>query len=169
MSPPSLVEADWPDAYRVNCFVRRAGDDATAGDALADFHRIPTWMWRNTVIVDLGKLRTLNSRASRSVGFYGLDLYSLHLDGVRRPLPRDRRSRRCEARQDRFGCFERFRSEGDGQAYGYAAEVGDGERCEDEVVAQLVELRSRATELSSGNGGVAEDRRSRRSRTRASS
>ena len=79
MSPPSLVEADWPDAYRVNCFVRGAGDDATAGDALAGFHRIPTWMWRNTVIVDLvGKLRTLNSRASRSVGFYGLDLYSLH-------------------------------------------------------------------------------------------
>ena len=50
--------------------------------------------------------------------------------------------------KDRFGCFERFRSEGDGQAYGYAAEVGGGERCEDEVVAQLVELRSRATELS---------------------
>src|SRR4051794_40311778 len=24
------VEADWPDAYRVNCYVRGAGDDASA-------------------------------------------------------------------------------------------------------------------------------------------
>src|SRR5215207_1926699 len=41
------VEADWPDAHRVNCFVRGAGDDDRAEDALGDFARFPAWMWRN--------------------------------------------------------------------------------------------------------------------------
>lgn len=43
------VEADWPDAYRVNRYVRRDNDDADAIEALADFRRFPTWMWRNTL------------------------------------------------------------------------------------------------------------------------
>src|SRR4029434_4008910 len=37
------VEADWPDAYRVNRYVRGAGADASANDALGDFKRFPTW------------------------------------------------------------------------------------------------------------------------------
>ena len=41
------VEADWPDAYRVNCFVRGSSDDRNAHEALADFKRFPAWMWRN--------------------------------------------------------------------------------------------------------------------------
>ncbi|HEY0799823.1 MAG TPA: phosphoribosyltransferase family protein, partial [Steroidobacteraceae bacterium] len=43
------VEADWPDAYRVNRYVRGLGNDVDAAEALADFRRFPTWMWRNTV------------------------------------------------------------------------------------------------------------------------
>src|SRR5207237_1218554 len=31
------VEADWPDAYRVNRFVRRISDDAEPVEALGDF------------------------------------------------------------------------------------------------------------------------------------
>src|SRR5207253_2823842 len=46
------VEADWPDAYRVNRYVRGVGDDIDAGEALSDFRRFPTWMWRNTQIVE---------------------------------------------------------------------------------------------------------------------
>src|SRR5258707_12159646 len=46
------VEADWPDAYRVNRYVRGVSDDAFAVDALADFRRFPTWMWRNTDVVE---------------------------------------------------------------------------------------------------------------------
>jgi hypothetical protein len=41
------VEADWPDAYRINRFVRAAGADEDAVQSLADFGRFPTWMWRN--------------------------------------------------------------------------------------------------------------------------
>ena len=33
-----LVEADWPDAYRINRFVRGQGRDPEASDALGDFH-----------------------------------------------------------------------------------------------------------------------------------
>src|SRR4051794_14860608 len=41
------VEADWPDAYRVNRFVRGLGADNDAVEALGDFRRFPLWMWRN--------------------------------------------------------------------------------------------------------------------------
>ena len=35
------VEADWPDAYRINRYVRGASDDGEAVDALGDFERFP--------------------------------------------------------------------------------------------------------------------------------
>src|SRR3954469_1733145 len=47
------VEADWPDAYRINRFVRGTGDGATAIDSLAGFVRFPTWMWRNADVLDV--------------------------------------------------------------------------------------------------------------------
>ncbi len=46
------AEADWPDAYRVNRFVRGLGDDANAEEALRGFERFPAWMWRNVVVRD---------------------------------------------------------------------------------------------------------------------
>src|SRR5215207_5142916 len=46
------VEADWPDAYRVNCYVRGVGEDRDADGALGGFRRFPTWMWRNTAVRD---------------------------------------------------------------------------------------------------------------------
>src|SRR5690606_6134742 len=76
------AEADFPDAYRVNRYVHGASDDSSAEEALNDFKRFPTWMWRNTVVRDFVEwLRQHNSALSPNepkVGFYGLDLYSLH-------------------------------------------------------------------------------------------
>ncbi len=46
------AEADWPDAYEVNRYVRGASEAASADEALAGFKRFPTWMWRNTVVLD---------------------------------------------------------------------------------------------------------------------
>jgi len=40
------VEADWPDAYRVNRYVSGESADADAAEALAGFRRFPAWMWR---------------------------------------------------------------------------------------------------------------------------
>src|SRR6516164_6680236 len=76
------AEADWPDAYRINQYVRFEGDDEDAIDALSGFQRFPAWMWRNADVLDfVGWLRDHNDsvRPGRpKVGFYGLDLYSLH-------------------------------------------------------------------------------------------
>ena len=53
------VEADWPDAYRVNRYVRGLSNDLEAVDALADFKRFPAWMWRKADILDfVGWLRS---------------------------------------------------------------------------------------------------------------
>ena len=55
------VEADWPDAYRVNRFVRGRGNDADATEALGGFRRFPQWMWRNADVLDfVGWLRAHN-------------------------------------------------------------------------------------------------------------
>jgi len=46
------AEADWPDAYRVNRYVRGIGSDSDAEEALRDFKRFPAWMWRNADVLD---------------------------------------------------------------------------------------------------------------------
>src|SRR5881227_2771586 len=69
------IEADWPDASRVHRYVRGAGDDNSANEALSGFRRFPTWMWRNSVVVEFVEwLRTWNRDRSRRTqcGFYGL-------------------------------------------------------------------------------------------------
>ena len=138
------VEADWPDAYRVNRHVR--GDDGgTAEEALRGFVRFPQWMWRNDVVVAfIDWLRERNGRvgAARQAGFYGIDLYSLHtsIEEVLRYLSAvdPDAARRAH---DRYACFDHFG--GDPQAYGYATASGY-ESCEEDVVRQLVELRQNA-------------------------
>src|SRR5919198_3281517 len=140
------AEADWPDAYRVNCYVRGQGQDATANEALGDFQRFPTWMWRNADVLDfVGWLRAHNdqlSQRTRRVGFYGLDLYSLYgsIRAVLSYLDKVDPEAARRARY-RYSCFEDFAE--DTQAYGYAASFGLSEPCENEVVSQLVELQRR--------------------------
>jgi erythromycin esterase-like protein len=70
------VEADWPDAYRVNRYVRGEGSDVDSVDALSGFKRFPAWMWRNADVLDfVGWLRTHNDDLPANkpkVGFYRL-------------------------------------------------------------------------------------------------
>jgi erythromycin esterase-like protein/predicted phosphoribosyltransferase len=144
------VEADWPDAYRVNRFVRGVGEDSTAEEALRGFRRFPAWMWRNTVVEEfVGWLRDFNDslpdRATR-VGFYGLDLYSLHasMEAVVSYLERVDPEAAVRARQ-RYGCFDQFGR--DPQVYAYEAGVAGAESCEEQAVAELIEMRNRAAAL----------------------
>jgi erythromycin esterase-like protein len=152
------VEADWPDAQRVNRYVQLRGSDQDAVDALADFKRYPAWMWRNADVLDfIGWLREYNDehRTEDPAGFYGLDLYSLHssIAAVLAYLRNVDPSAAERARQ-RYACFEHFGE--DPQAYGHAAAAGlDG--CEDEVAAQLLELRQRAFDYARRDGRAAED------------
>jgi erythromycin esterase-like protein len=63
------VEADWPDAYRVNRYVRGRGDDVDAEEALRGFQRFPTWLWRNAAVLDfVGWLRERNDRLGDELG-----------------------------------------------------------------------------------------------------
>jgi len=154
------VEADWPDAHRVNRYVQGRSDDADAVEALGSFKRFPTWMWRNTDVVEfVAWLREYNDdlpEGSRKVGFYGLDLYSLHasaravLDFLDKVDPEAAQRARY-----RYACFEHFGE--DTQAYGYAARFGLSKSCEDEVVNQLIEMQKRAADLANRDGHLDPD------------
>jgi erythromycin esterase-like protein len=160
------AEADWPDAYRVNRFVRARSDDRMAEEALRGFVRFPTWMWRNTVVLDVvGWLREHNDRLGRDegerakVGFYGLDLYSLHrsIQEVLAYLVRVDPDAAARARE-RYSCFDHAAGGDDiGQSYGFAAAFGAGETCEREVVEQLSDLQRHAVEYAKRDGLLAED------------
>jgi erythromycin esterase-like protein/predicted phosphoribosyltransferase len=152
------VEADWPDAYRVNRHVRGESDDVTGVQALTGFSRFPSWMWRNADVLDfIAWLREHNENVpslAHEVGFYGLDLYSLHksmkeviayLDAVD-PV---------EAVKARafYGCFDRFGR--DPQDYGLFAGSGLSENCREDVARQLANLRAKETEYLSHNDAAA--------------
>jgi erythromycin esterase-like protein len=152
------IEADWPDSSRVHRYVRGATADVNANEALSGFRRFPTWMWRNTVIVEFVEwLRGFNTSIDskrRPVGFYGMDLYSLHasIEAVLRYLEKVDPVSAKSARQ-RYSCFDHFSHKP--QEYGYATTVGAAEPCEEVVVEQLVELQSKATEFLRRDGEVA--------------
>src|SRR4051812_14628188 len=153
------VEADWPDAFRVNRWVRVAGKDRTAFEALAGFERFPRWMWRNRDVLEfvdwLGGHNESLSRNERA-GFYGLDLYSLYasMQEVVRFLEGIDPEAAKRARY-RYSCFDAFGE--DTQAYGYAAEFDLAQSCEDQAVQQLLELQRRAAELALRDGRIPDD------------
>jgi erythromycin esterase-like protein len=151
------VEADWPDAYRVNRYARGASEDRDAEEALRGFRRFPTWMWRNAEVLDfVGWLRAHNEAdPERPASFFGLDLYSLassaaavidYLEAID-PAAAGR------ARQ-RYGCFEHFAGE---QDYGRLATLGVSESCRQAVLDQLTELRHSAAAYLRRDGIAAED------------
>ena len=153
------VEADWPDAYRANRWVRGLGDDGTVEAALGDFTRFPRWMWRNREVVRfLRWLRAANDErpAGHKVGFYGLDLYSLHRSMAEVIEYLDRVDPMA-ARRARHGyaCFDAFGN--DVQAYGFAASLNLQRSCEDEAVQQLVQLQRSAADYATRDGHVAAD------------
>lgn len=140
-----VVEADWPDAWRVNRYIRGRSDDRSAEEALSGFERFPTWMWRNTVVRDFVEWLRDHNRgrpASQQVGFYGMDLYSLYssiravLDYLDRTDPEA-----AQRARSRYACFDHYGE--DSQAYGYAASFGMKASCEDEVIQQLRDLNRR--------------------------
>jgi len=156
------VEADWPDAKRVDDWVRGAGAPGVrdAADALAGFERFPQWMWRNTDVVDyLAWLRARNvgceDECTRA-GFYGIDLYSLYtsIEAVLRYLDATDPEAARRARY-RYRCFEHYGEEP--QAYGYTASFDISRSCEDEAVRQLVEIRRRASEPETPDDEMAAD------------
>jgi erythromycin esterase-like protein/predicted phosphoribosyltransferase len=153
------VEADWPDGYRVNRYVRGTGRDRDAVESLGDFGRFPTWMWRNADVLDfVGWLRTHNDSrpADEQVGFYGLDLYSLRasMQAVLAYLDKVD-SRAAATARRRYSCFDQFG--GSEQEYGYATGLGLQPSCEREVLSQLLDLHRARAAYAGRDGRVAPD------------
>jgi erythromycin esterase-like protein/predicted phosphoribosyltransferase len=154
------VEADWPDAYRVNRFVRGEPGDIESVDALVGFERFPSWMWRNADVLDfIGWLRDHNENVyslDHQVGFYGLDLYSLH-KSINEVIAYLERMDPPEAVKAKvlYGCMDRYGS--DPQNYGMMVGVGMADSCRTEVIQQLCDLRSKEAAYLARNGQAAAD------------
>ncbi len=145
------VEADWPDAARVDHYLRHLDRPLAEWRAFA---RYPTWMWRNVEFLDLVEwLREHNSRASMEdrVGFFGLDLYSLYtsIDSVVGYLERVDPDA-AEVARERYGCLSGWES--DPATYGRAAVTGAYEDCEDEVTGILRDLLDKRLDYARADG-----------------
>ena len=133
------IEADWPDAARVDHYVRHFQYPPSEWTAFA---RFPTWMWRNTEVRDfVSWLRKHNGTVERNkrVAFHGLDLYSLY-DSIRSVLNYldevDPESARVA--RERYGCLTPWQR--DPATYGHAALTGSYPTCESHVVRALTDL-----------------------------
>lgn len=147
------VEADWPDAARVNTAVR--GDEPHRGPEFTPFERFPTWMWRNEEVADfVGRLRALNAERPNPrdrIGFHGLDLYSLftslaavlaYLDEVDPTAAKVARAR--------YAALTPWQK--DPAAYGKAVLVGRYQSSEHAVVAMLRDMLERRLEYAAKDG-----------------
>jgi protein-L-isoaspartate(D-aspartate) O-methyltransferase len=130
------VEADWPDAARIDHYVRDRDIPAKSWRAFA---RFPTWMWRNQEVLDFVEwLRAHNMERPQEsrVRFSGLDLYSLYtsISEVLHFLD-ERDPRSAAIARERYACLTPWQS--DPGAYGRAALSGQYRSCEHEVASML--------------------------------
>ncbi len=133
------IEGDWPDAARVDHYVRHLEYPPAEWTAFA---RFPTWMWRNNEVRDfIDWLRQHNAatKPEARVAFHGLDLYSLYVSirAVLIYLDQVDPEAAKVARQ-RYGCLTPW--QGDPATYGHAALTGSYGTCEPQVVRALKEL-----------------------------
>jgi protein-L-isoaspartate(D-aspartate) O-methyltransferase len=146
------VEADWPDAARVDRYVRHGPAVQEGGPA---FTRFPTWMWRNAEVHDFVEwLRSRNADLpdpARRAGFYGLDLYSLFtsIAAVLRYLDEVDPDTAALARR-RYGCLSPW--ERDPAVYGRAAVTGRYRTCEEPVARMLRDMMEHRLEYAVHDG-----------------
>ncbi|EJF66548.1 hypothetical protein DICSQDRAFT_45785 [Dichomitus squalens LYAD-421 SS1] len=145
------VEADWPDAFRINRYIHggdtRTGKIKNARDSLAEFERFPKWMWKNEAMPPFiewmkqhnQKVAETEGDASGTVSFYGMDVYSLHrsAEQVIRYLETVDPEGAKQARK-KYNCFERFGE--DTRRYAYETQFGLKKDCHREVIDNLKNL-----------------------------
>jgi protein-L-isoaspartate(D-aspartate) O-methyltransferase len=146
------VEADWPDAARVNRWVQGLG--MATGRPWRAFARFPVWMWRNHEVLDfVESLREWNGAREPEgrAHFYGLDLYSMYtsIRLVLEYLDRIDPDTAAIARR-RYACLTPW--EGDPATYGAAAVSGRYRVCEDEAVAMLRDMLARELDYAARDG-----------------
>jgi protein-L-isoaspartate(D-aspartate) O-methyltransferase len=145
------VEADWPDAARIDEFV--LGGPRRSSLEFTPFTRFPTWMWRNQEVHDfVDWLRAHNaSDPEQPAGFHGLDLYSLFtsIAAVLTYLDRVDPQAAAVARR-RYGALTRWQK--DPAAYGQAVLSGRYESSEQAVVSMLRDMLARRFEYAEKDG-----------------
>ncbi len=145
------VEADWPDAARIDDYV--LGGPRRSTLEFTPFERFPTWMWRNEEVHDfVDWLRAYNAdHPEGKAAFHGLDLYSLftsigavlaYLDDVDPDAARVARHR--------YGALTPWQK--DPAAYGQAVLVGRYESSEQAVVAMLRDMLARRLDYAVRDG-----------------
>lgn len=153
------VEADWPDAYMVNRYVRLDTEPSEPALALSTFGRFPRWMWRNGPVLDfVGWLRCHNEHAepARRVGFYGLDMYSMQASMALVVTYLERVDPAAAVRaRERYGCFDHYAR--DPEQFGFLTDIGIGDAREREVGALLEEMRLNAEQDLAQEGVIAAD------------
>ncbi|AZZ46119.1 carboxylic ester hydrolase [Pseudomonadaceae bacterium SI-3] len=144
------VEADWPDAAKIDRYVRQHQPPAWVEEG---FKRFPIWMWRNQEVADFARwLRDHNDGlpAEQRVEFRGLDVYSLgaSIQEVVGYLDRVDPDAAATARR-RYGCLSPWHDE----PAIYGRNVMRGEpSCESAVVEQLRALLDQRLEYMKKDG-----------------
>lgn len=145
------IEGDWPDAARVDHYVRHAEFPPSEWTAFA---RFPTWMWRNEEVRDFVEwLRGHNGAVPQEqrVAFHGLDLYSLY-NSMRSVLAYldDVDPETAAAARVRYGCLTPWQT--DPATYGRAALTGQYRSCEEDVVHMLHSILQKHREYALHDG-----------------
>ena len=144
------LEADWPEAQRLDRHVRGTDVEPHPEEA---FDRFPTWMWANHQVMSFVDWLHGHNRAlpdEKRAGIYGLDLYSLHrsIDAVLRYLE-DADPDSARVARHRYACLEPWQQ--DPAAYGAAVLSGRYHECEPSAVAMLGDLaRQRVNRVAQG-------------------
>jgi protein-L-isoaspartate(D-aspartate) O-methyltransferase len=147
------VEADWPDAARIDDYV--LGGPRRSSHEFSAFTRFPTWMWRNEEVaafVDWLRARNVDQAdPSRRAGFHGLDLYSM-FTSIAAVLAYLQRVDPGAARvaRNRYGLLTPWQR--DPHAYGEAVLAGRYQSSEAAVVAMLTELLARRADYARQDG-----------------
>lgn len=145
------IEADWPDAARIDHYVRHFDYPPSEWTAFA---RFPTWMWRNEDVrefVDWLRIHNSNLHPEKRIAFHGLDLYSLYssVRAVLKYLDEVDPEAAAQARH-RYGCLTPWQA--DPATYGRAALSGTYRSCEKDVVRNLLELAAKHREYAEHDG-----------------
>lgn len=142
------VEADWPDCYKINRFIKGYLERGTKVlDILYAFNRWPTWMWANWETIALVEwLKDYNERlqSNKRVGFYGLDVYSLweSMEALNNYLKKED-PQAYGAVDQAMQCFHPYK--GEGEEYAMATRYLS-ESCQEKVIQLLTEVRNRAAQ-----------------------
>jgi len=148
------VEADWPDAARIDAYVRHRS--VSDGDDVA-FERFPTWMWRNEEVYDfVNWMRAYNKEHPEEdrAEFRGLDVYSLNssIRSVLEYLDKVDPGGAKEAR-GRYGCLSPWQS--DPARYGRAVLTGQKKPCDEALLHQLQDILDKRLDYLKADGGEA--------------